>query len=136
MSHPLASTFTSRTFDKGEKELVPDLLRDFDLTRITDTGAIGDGCFRRPTGRPITGKAREVAPHPLGYQVEIDQEEADFTAYYKGIAFFDDPEEKVVTKIAGFVKIVSKDAEKAAEIRRRFRFGENQDETTWVVTKP
>lgn len=136
--HTLASTFTSRTYDQTLNRLIPDRLGDFDLTSIDEYGTIGAGCRRRQSGQPITGEAREINPDPMAYQVEINQA-LPHKMQYKGIAFFDDPARQEVTRIAGFVKYIpppNLNESQINEIRTALGLRVDQDETTWVVTKP
>jgi len=134
MPHKLTSTFTSFTFNQTSQLLRPDLLGDFDLRGIQPGGTIGAGCYRTNggvQGAPITGQAREIDPDPLAYQVEIEQTQP-VKVQYKGIALFDARNE--ITSIAGFRKYIAGVGDDPRIVESLGLL--DQDETTWVVTKP
>jgi hypothetical protein len=132
MPHELASTFTSKVFDKVRQVYVEDPLDNFDLRNINAaTGNIA-GCYRFRSGaptKPITGGATQVlnGNQNLAYHVEIDQTDP-VEAHYRGIALRNIGGE--VTTIIG-VKRTPRVGRLAEGARAAV-----QDETTWVVTKP
>ncbi len=132
MPHELKSTFTSRIFNRVTKRYVDDFLGNFDLNAITDTGTIGAGCIRTPSGKPVTGFAAATTQNPFAYHVEIDQTDP-VPARYRGVALRND--EGQIIRIIGDVIF-----NLTAAQRREFGVDEilpdNQVETTWVVTKP
>lgn len=132
MAHELKSTFTSKIFNRVTKKYLDDFLGNFDLNAISETGTIGTGCKRTPSGKPVTGTVVPSTQNPFAYHVEIDQTDP-FPARYRGVALRND--EGQISRIVGDVIF-----NLTAAQRREFRVDEvlpdNQVETTWVVTKP
>ena len=133
MPHELKSTFTSKIFNKAAKKYVEDFLGNFDLNEISDTGIIAAGCKRTPTNKPVTGEAvASTGQNPFAYHVEINQTDP-IPARYRGVALRNDAGE--VTRIVGDV-VFNLTPLQRRELGADKILDPNQQETTWVVTKP
>ena len=137
MAHELKTTLTSKLFfsrGAGQPgEFRGDFLGDFDLNNITPEGNMA-GCKRKGTStEPITGQATIVTNQPpFAYDVTINQT-TPFKATYRGVALRNDTGE--VTRIIGHL-MFSLTAAQRREFDLDRILAPNQDETTWVATKP
>ena len=132
MAHDLSSTFSSITCREADREFRRDRFGDFDLRAIGPTGVIDANCRRiggEVTLGPPSGRALEIEPDPYKYHVKITHIQPGYTVVYTGTALLEDGQ---VSRIVGVRRIIL-DADQP-EIVKLLAF--DQDEQTWVVTKP
>ena len=139
MPHELKGTFSSTLFFKetgaSAGQFRPDFLGDFDLNNISDDGNMARCTRRRVSTEPITGQATPVTSQPpFAYDVEISQTRP-VRVTYRGVALRNDMGE--VTRIVGHAVFqFGSDAQRRELGVDKLLPPPDQNETTWVATKP